>query len=125
MHALRLLHRSLVPGGVLLDLQPAAADSLVLAGGQPAGWLDERDFQRDLAATAEGLGQAVAEGLFVLEDEVWFDIVHSFDAGALLVAEVSGWRGVRVPADIPPRLRARHSPFEVVEACTLRRLRAL
>ena len=125
MHALRLLHPSLVPGGLLMDLQPASADSIVLSGGRPAGWLDEREFQRDLAATSEGLAQALSEGLFVVEDEVWFDIVHRFEASTLLVSEVSGWRGVRVPPDLPPRLEAGQPPFEVVEACTLRRMRAL
>ena len=124
MHALRLLHRSLVAGGVLLDLQPALADSLVLAGGEPAGRLDERGFQRDLVATAEGLDVALSEGLFVLEDEVWLDIVHRFEEGAELVAEVSGWRGVRVPPELVRRVEAGRAPCEVVETCTLRRLQA-
>ena len=121
MHALRLLHRSLVAGGVLLDLQPALADSLVLAGGEPAGRLDERGFQRDLVATAAGLGSAISEGLFVLEDEVWFDIVHRFEEGAELVAEVSGWRGVSVPPELVRLVEAGRPLFEVVETCTLRR----
>lgn len=125
MHALRLLHRTLVPGGLVLDLQPAPADSLVLAGGEPAGRLDEREFRRRLAAAAEGVEQALEEGLFALEDEVWLDVVHRFDTAAELVAEASGWFGVRVPSAILPRVEAGSAPFEIVETCVLRRLRAL
>jgi len=117
VHALRLLHRTLVPGGLALDLQPAPADSLVLAGG------DEREFQRRLAATAEGVEQALGEGLFAVEDEVWLDVVHRFPKAAELVAEASGWFGVRVPSAILPRLEVGHAPFEIVETCVLRRLR--
>jgi len=123
VHALRLLHRTLVPGGLALDLQPAPADSLVLAGGEPAGRLDEREFQRRLAATAEGVEQALGEGLFAVEDEVWLDVVHRFPKAAELVAEASGWFGVRVPSAILPRLEVGHAPFEIVETCVLRRLR--
>ena len=123
--ALRQIHRSLVPGGVLLDMRPGPTDSAVLAGGEAVGFLDESEFWRETEETDAALGAAVREGLFTSENEVYFDVVHSFENGALLLEEVGGWRSTQIPDDVVNGLGPGWPPFEVVEPCVLRRLRAL
>ena len=123
--ALRRIHGSLVPGGVLLDMRPGPADSVVIAGGEAVGCLDESEFQREAKETDAGLLATVREGLFSFEDEVYFDVVHSFESARLLVEDVSGWRSTRVPQEVVDRVERGRPPFEVHERCLLQRLRAL
>ena len=130
--ALRQIHRSLVPGGVLLDMRPGPTDSVVLAGGEAVGFLDESEFWRETEETDAALLAAVRERLFASEAEVRFDVVHRFESAALLLEsaallleEVGGWRSTRIPDDVVNGLGPGRPPFEVVEPCALQRLRAL
>ena len=122
--ALRRIHRSLVPAGVLLDMRPGPADSVVITGGEAVGCLDESEFQRESNETDVALLATVREGLFALEDEVYFDVVHRFESAALLVEDVSGWRSTRVPREVAERVERGCPPFEVHERCFLQSLRA-
>ena len=123
--ALRQIHRSLVPGGVLLDMRPGPTDAGVHAGGELVGFLDESEFWRETEETDAALRAAVREGFFASETEVSFDVVHRFESGALLLEEVGGWRSTRIPDEVVKSLGPGRSPFEVVEPCTLQRLRRL
>ena len=87
------------------------------------GFLDESEFWRETEATDAALLGAVREGLFASETEVRFEVVHSFGRGELLVEEVGGWRSTRIPDDVVKSLGRGRPPFEVVEPCTLQRLR--
>ena len=122
--ALRRLHRTLVPDGVFLDMRPGPADSAVLAGGGVVGCLDESEFRRETEAVDAALLAAVREGVFALEDEVHFEVVHRFESAALLIEDVSGWRSTRVPPEVVERVELGRPPFEVRERCFLQKLRS-
>jgi len=122
--ALRRIHRSLVPGGALLDMQPALADPSVLGADGVLGRMDGRALQAMARATDTGLAGAVGAGLFRFETEVFLDLVHRFDTAAELVGEVDGWRWQKLTPEARQALARSSPPFEVHERCLLRRLRA-
>jgi hypothetical protein len=84
VHALRTLHAALRPHGVLLDIHPEPQHALVelRRGVQiiPLGQVDETEDIRDITAGRAALGQVIAEGLFLAEDERTFEFVHHFDS---------------------------------------------
>ena len=123
--ALRRIHRSLVPGGALLDMRPGLADSAVLTGGADVGCLDESAFRSESERVDAALLASVHEGFFTFEDEIHFDVVHSFESAAELLEDVSGWRSTRVPPEVAELVERGGPPFEVRERCSLKRLRPL
>jgi hypothetical protein len=70
---LRSIHQSLRAGGCLLVIQPAPGNALIEVeiGGDVkfSHELEEPNFLRYLEATKVSIGNAVGEGLYVIEDE--------------------------------------------------------
>lgn len=125
MNALQQIHRSLIPGGVLFDLQPALANAPVLSASGLLGRLDEREFRAFADRVNTLLQQTISAGLFLQEAEVIFTVVHRFSQAAQLLADVETWTGTRIPSTLRKRLQRAVPPFEVQEGAKLRRLRAL
>ena len=125
MNALGRLHRALVPGGTLYDLQPRGGSARVVTGLGEVGSLDEREFFRDARATERLVDRVVREGLFGFEAELAFLVRSSFDSAEELVETVSGFRRVRVSKRLVARVRRSPPPFRLVEPASLRRYRAL
>jgi hypothetical protein len=125
VNALRRVHASLVPGGLLLDLQPRLANAPVENAEGVLGRLDEREFRAYADRVNAALEETIRAGLFADECEVVFDVVHRFDDAAGLLAEVSTWTGTSVPAALARRLTRAAPPFDVQEGARLRRLRGL
>jgi hypothetical protein len=125
VNALRRIHRSLVKGGILLDLQPMLDNAPVTNPDGELGRLDEREFRAFADRVNLALEGTIREGLFAHEREACFDVVHRFNGAAELLAEVKTWKGTTVPEALLGSIEKSRSPFEVHEGARLRRLRAL
>jgi hypothetical protein len=125
VNALQRIHRSLVPGGVVFDLQPALANAPVVNSSDVLGRLDERQFRAFADRVNSLLQETISAGLFTQEREVIFTVVHRFSEAAQLLAEVKTWTGTTVPPPLLRRIKRSVPPFEVQEGARLRRLRAL
>jgi hypothetical protein len=89
VHALRNIHRMLVSGAVLVDLQPIPPSPSLHAGGELLGRLDQRLVWERFGKTEAGVDAAVGEGLYALESELEFDVIERFDSKASLIATIS------------------------------------
>jgi hypothetical protein len=79
VHALRHVHRLLVPGGTLVDIHPVAEEQ-VEAAGEPVGVIREPEWLTvDLPNSESALGQAIEEGLYEQEAETEYDVLQHFD----------------------------------------------
>ena len=79
MHALRHVHRLLVPGGTVVDIHPVTEER-VEAGGESVGVILEPDWRtRDLPNSEAALQRTIAEGLYELEAETEYDVLQHFD----------------------------------------------
>ena len=122
MHALRHVHRLLVPGGTMVDLHPLT-EGQVEAGGRRIGVIEEPEFRTvDLPNAEARLAEAVAAGLYSLETETEFDFLQHFDdADELFAAQED-------PALVKPalarRIRAAPPPLVIREHVVVRRFRA-
>lgn len=125
MNALQRIHRSLVPSGVLFDLQPTLANAPVVNSSGVLGRLDEREFRAFADRVNARLQETISAGLFGQEREVVFTVVHRFNEAAQLLTEVKTWTGTTVPIPLLRRIKRSVPPFEVQEGARLRRLRAL
>jgi hypothetical protein len=125
VNALRRIHRSLVRGGVLLDLQPMLANAPVVNAADVLGRLDEREFRTFADRVNLALEETTRAGLFAHDREIDLDVVHRFNEAAELLAEVETWTGTTVPAALRRRLKRSGPPFDVHEGARLRRLRVL
>ncbi len=123
MNALRRIHRSLVPGGVLLDLQPALTNAPVANANGVLGYLDEREFRAYADRVNAALEETIKAGLFAPEREVVFDVVHRYNGVDELVAEMKTWTGTSIPAALHRRLQRSNPPFDIRQSARLRRLR--
>ena len=97
MHALRLAHATLVPGGLLVVLHPFSAEPLVEAGDVSLGSLDAREFAGTVRATEAELQRTVADGLFAPEHEERFEVREHFAGADTFVEIVEDWQGTVIP----------------------------
>ena len=122
MHALRHVHKLLVPGGTMLDLHPLT-EGTVEAGGRPIGVIEEPDFVAvDLPNAEARLKEAIGAGLYTLEEEIDFDVLQHFDEAEELVERKQEFLAAQ--PDLTRRIRAATPPLVVREHFVLRRLRA-
>ena len=91
MNALQRIHRSLVPNGVLFDVQPSLTNAPVLNANGVLGRLNEREFRGFADRVNSLLEETIRAGLFVQEREVVFTVVYRFNAAAELLKEVKTW----------------------------------
>ena len=125
MNALQRTHGSLVPGGLLLDLQPMLENAPVRNSSGGLGRIDEREFRAVADRVNTVLEETIKAGLFAHERAADFVIVHRFGSASALVAELKTWTGTTLPAPLLRRLERSAPPFDVHERARLRRLRAL
>lgn len=121
MHALRRIHETLVPGGVLVDIHPFPPAEQVEAGGRTLGRLDEHELFADIAEAERLLAES---GLYRLEQELETDVVERFDDAEELIANVSDRRRMELPHDLERGIRAASPPIDLRERIVLRRFRA-
>jgi hypothetical protein len=122
VHALRHVHELLIPGGTLVDLHPVT-EGKVKSDGQVLGTLEEPDWITEMLPNAERcLGDAIRDGLYVLEDEMEYDLLQHFDTAEDLV---EAHRDVieGLPA-LLERIRVAKPPLLTSEHYVGRRLRA-
>jgi hypothetical protein len=122
VHALRHVQELLIPGGTLVDLHPVT-EGKVESNGQVLGTLEEPNWITEVLPNAERrLTDAIRDGLYVLEDEMEYDLLQHFDTAEDLV---EAHRDVieGVPA-LLERIRAATLPLLTSEHYVGRRLRA-
>ena len=120
--ALSRIHAALVPGGVVVDTQPVGPRMLVRVEGEPAGELEEDEWLETVAAVDAGVEEAIDAGLFELQNEERYALVHSFDSGSEALAEASSWAGTRIPKEVAERLEATRGSVEIEVEIRLRLL---
>lgn len=125
MHVLRRLLRSLVPGGIVLDLLSVPPNARVEAGGEVLGELDGSAFFPRALAAAAGLDALADEGLLAQEHEEAFPILVRYPSGADLLEDVAGRTFTRMPTALARRVGRIEGQCEVREHCLVRRYRKL
>lgn len=125
MHALRRSHRTLTPGGILLDMMPVSAWHAIESRGAAIGRVDSREHAATVRKVEAALAETVARGLFARERTVRFDVREHFETAGELIEIVGAWRQTRLPERVAARVRRSETPFAVRERMVLRRLRAL
>ncbi len=125
MNALRNLHSALVPGGLLLDMQPVGGRVPLEAAGAKLGSVDMREWGRTVAAIARLVDSVLADGLFDDVDERRYDVLETFDDGAELLETVATWDGSTISTALARRVRRASPPFVIVEPVLMRVLKAL
>ena len=123
MHALRQIHRSLVPGGKLLDMHPVPPATRAEVSGHSLGDFDDAEFFDIVSTTEAGLDETVQAGLFSFETEVEFDWLERYDNAEELLEDLKTWEGLSVPGDLAKRIREAESPVDIWERVILRRFR--
>jgi hypothetical protein len=121
VHALRHVHRLLVPGGTLVDLHPVTEEQ-VESGGVAIGAIPDPGFAVDLPNAETRLRNAIADGLYVLETETDFDVLQHFDEADELIE--AKWRHLEAAPQLVARIRSASTPLRIREHVVLRRLRA-
>jgi SAM-dependent methyltransferase len=121
VHALRQIHRALVPGGILLDMHPVPPSTRAEVDGVSLGDFDDEEFFEVVRATERPLAETA---LFVLEDEIEFDYLERYDNGSELLEDVKSWEGCRVPRSLAKAIREAEPPVDIWERVVLRRFSA-
>ena len=124
MHALRNVHRALVPDGILLDVHPIPPHEQAEAGGEVLGRLDQSEFLATVAAAEGLLEEVVGDGLYEPEAEVETDVLERFDSAEELLDVVGEREGESVPAPVERRIRRAQPPFWLRQRLVCRRFRA-
>ena len=125
MNALHRLHSALVPGGLVLDMQPVGPAPPVESNGQPLGALDMREWRVTIDHVAALVDETVAKGLFAEEAERRYEILETFDDGKELVETVREWTGTTISQTLAARVERAMPPLTIQESVRLRALRAL
>jgi hypothetical protein len=102
--ALTRLHAALVPRGVLVDTTPASLRLPVVLEGESVGELEDEEWLETVAAVDAEVEKVVASGLFELEHEERYGIVHEFGSGDECLDVVGSWGGTTVPVEVADRL---------------------
>ena len=118
--ALSRIHTALVPGGVVVDTQPVGSRMLVRVDDEPAGELEEDEWLKMVGAVDSGVEEAIDAGLFDLQHEERYAVVHSFDSGSEALEEASSWAGTRIPKDVAEQLETTRGSVEIEVEIRLR-----
>ncbi len=136
VHALKLVHSLLKPGGMLIDIHPCGQAPLLqvsLSGRlHPAGVLQETDGFVEYAQAANALAHAAQNGWFGVETSTQFTyILHAETPSDLFEFLNAEWKDAVIAPDVSryiEELYQSHSgdrEVRLVETVTISRLRAL
>ncbi len=123
MHALRNIHATLVPNGLLIDTHPTGSQPCVAVNGHELGTLDMREWIETINAVDERVEEVTATGLYEKTDERRLVIRSTFDDGPDCLEITGTWRGTRVPQPLADRLAAIRGQISVDQQVRLRVLR--
>jgi hypothetical protein len=122
VHALRQIHKALVPEGVLLDMHPVPPSTRAEVAGRSLGRFDDAEFMR-IVANAEA--EIERSGLFERESELEFDYLERYDDPVQLLEDIKeDWEGCSVPPDLEARILQADGPVDIWERVVLRHFRA-
>ena len=125
VNALHRIHSALVPGGLVLDMQPVGPAPPVESNGQPLGLLDMREWRVTIDHVAALVDETLAKGLFAEEAERRYEILETFDHGKEFVETVREWTGTSISQTLATRVERAMPPLTIQESVRLRALRAL
>ena len=102
--ALRKLHRTLRPGGVLLDIHPRAMPSTIEVRGRdgptPLGQIEfSPRFNTAISNAEQALASTEAEGLFAGEQQAEFPVLYHFDSALQWLDYLTSQAAYYVPPD--------------------------
>jgi hypothetical protein len=123
VHALRHVHRLVVPDGTLVDMHPTTEEQVTGPKG-PVGVIPEPEWVTVELPNAEAaLQRVIEEGLFELEVETEYDVRHQFaDADDLLEARGDLLQDEEALVDA---MRAAGTPLVTQMRVVFRRLRVV
>ena len=122
VHVLRRFCETLVPGGVLLDLQVIPPDPVVEVDGAGVCSIDGSVLLDAAAAATIVVDEMIARGLLRDEGVDDHDVLRHYPSGGSLVEDFETSKRSVPPAAIP-LLKAIERPCIIRERCRLRRLR--
>jgi hypothetical protein len=123
VHALRHVHRLVVPNGTLVDVHPVSEERVEAQGGA-IGVIEEPEWTTVELPNAEAaLRRTVREGLYALEAEREYDVLSHFDSSAELIEEKRDL--LECQAALTARIEAATPPLVTRMRVVLRRLRVL
>jgi hypothetical protein len=122
VHALRHVHTLLAPAGTLVDAHPVTEERVETAAGIVGVILEPDWLNVDLPNSEAALREVVEAGLFELEAETEYDVLHHFDVSAELIEA----RGELLEGqdELVRAIRATVPPLRTRMHVVLRRLRA-
>jgi hypothetical protein len=123
VNALRRIHAALVPGGVVIDTQPVSARPPIESDAGEIGTLDMREWAELIDEIDRRTDEALAEGLFVIEDESRFIVADDYDDGEECLSYVRNWMGTRIDAEVQRRVAAEPGHIRIPQEVRLRVLR--
>ena len=124
MNALHRIHSAIIPGGLVLDVQPVGPAPPVESNGQRLGSLDMREWRVTIDHVAALVDETVAKGLFAEEAERRYEILETFDDGKEFVETVREWTGTNISQTLAARVERAMPPLTIQESVRLRALRA-
>jgi hypothetical protein len=93
VNALHRIHRSLVPGGVVFDLQPVLGNAPVVNSSRILGRLDEREFRAFADRVNSLLQETISAGLFAQEREIVITVGAQIQRGGPTSDRGQTWTG--------------------------------
>ena len=124
MHALRKIHRALVPGSLVLDSQPLSAHPPIESDNGRLGTLDMSEWAQTIARIDRLVEQTIDQGLFDLERESRYVVTDEYDDGAEFVAVTRDWAGTDVSDALAARVGREQGRDRLHQDIRLRVLRA-
>lgn len=124
MHVLRRFRETLVPSGIVLDLQVIRPHPRVEADGRVLCEADGSPLFAKADAARAAVDLLIAERLLAEEAVDDHDVLRHYESGAALVEDWTP-KERKLPAHAVPLLRTITSECVVRERCRLRRLRRL
>ena len=123
VNALRNIHAALLPGGLVIDTQPVSAHPPIQSSAGELGTLDMSEWADLINEIDNGTDEALAEGLFVIDDESLFTVADEYDNGDDCLSYVRNWMGTRIDRDVERRVAAERGPIRLPQQIRLRVLR--
>jgi hypothetical protein len=124
VHVLRRFRESLVPDGLILDLQVIRPDPVVELDGRVLCTIDGEPLLAAADAAAAEVDRMVEARLLADEGVDDHDVLKHYSSGRLLVEDFAG-KERTIPATAVPFLESVDRPVAVREQCRSRRLRVV